>query len=58
MATLGYIVLIWLVLAGFNVWKIFQSNNCFSVLETLIAIMFSPLYFIVAFVVVFILKKW
>lgn len=52
------VVLVWLLLAAFNLWKIYQSSQGADMLESLFAIMFSPVYTLMAMVVVFIIKPW
>lgn len=52
------IVIIWLALACFNVFKIYQSNTKWNVLESVFAILLAPVYTFVAFIVIFVIKKW
>jgi len=57
--TVFVILLVWLLLACFNIFKIKQSTiGARDVFEPLLAIIFAPLYFITALVVIFGIKKW
>ena len=52
------ILLVWLLLACFNVFKIRQSSQGADMIETALAVVFAPLYTILGLVVVFIIKPW
>ena len=52
------VVLAWLLLAAFNLWKIYQSSQGADMLESLFAIIAAPVYTLVAIVMVFIIKPW
>lgn len=54
-----YIIFCWLALAGFNLVKINQSTyGAKDVFTPLFAIVFAPLYTLIAFIGIFIIKKW
>lgn len=52
------VVLVWLLLAAFNLWKIYQSSQGADMLESLFAIIAAPVYTLMAMVEVFIIKPW
>lgn len=52
------VVLVWLLLTAFNLWKIYQSSQGADMLESAFAMILSPIYFILALVVIFIIKPW
>lgn len=56
--TLFIVLIIWLTLAIFNVFKIYQSEDDSHALESIFAIVCAPIYTFLAFVVVFLIKKW
>lgn len=52
------VILVWLLLAAFNLWKIYQSSQGADMLESLFAIILSPVYTLLALIAIFIIKPW
>jgi len=52
------IIIIWILLAVFNMWKLSTSISGSNVLESVVAIALSPLFTLMAIIIIFILPRW
>lgn len=56
--TVIIIILVWLLLAAFNMYKLYTSKSGSNLIESVAAILLAPFYTLMAFVVIFLIKKW
>lgn len=51
-------ILAWMLLAAFNIYKIYQSLQGADMIESVFAIVLAPIYTVIALVVIFVIKPW